>query len=163
MVRKAATRRHAILATGRHRVRGFSLLELLVVIAVIALTASALPWALDRWIPGQRMQAAGNEIATILRNARLTAMSAGQFNELAFSAVNDELLVSRGSQVMHTIAIPGLSLRPATPNQRTTDALAVRFGPDGSSTGLDLLLQTPKKSLHVRVMTLTGRVSVSPP
>jgi len=54
--------------------RGFTLLEMIAALALIAVLSSFSVLALAGWLPRYRLQAAGDEIHALLQNARLRAI-----------------------------------------------------------------------------------------
>jgi len=135
--------------------RGFTLLELLVVLTILVLLAGAWPLAAPKLFPTQQLR---NEVQILvghLRAARTTARASGSEQRI-------DLLSSGTSYrtAAETHALPaGLSLRIGG-SAKTASAGGVVFYPDGSSTGGTLELARPHRLVAIRVGRLTGRTEV---
>ena len=111
---------------------GFSLLELIVVLAIVAAVSAVAAPHLSGAVRAASLTAGARELAASLRAARSEAVV--QRREVAFVPRRDPRLAA--------------------------DAPAIRFFPDGSSSGGRLTLRADGRSAHVEVDWLTGRVSI---
>lgn len=139
--------------------RGFTLLELIIVVIIMALVAAvAAPAMVGRFGPAE-VEAAAREVASRLRQTRSEAI--GGNIDLAFG-----IDVER-----HSYAIEGRPPRPlpggvdialvtAETERLGRNAGAIRFFPDGSSTGGEVFLQGDAARFRVEVDWLTGRVRI---
>jgi len=135
-------------ATGRRTGTGFTLLELLVVLALVALLATALPIAFRHLIPGQQLKVATIELAGELRALQTKSALTGEKQEF---------------RVEHTRMSGGISVELAAPGNALRSIDAIEFFPDGSSSGGRLTLVLGERRSELLVSALTGRVAqVSP-
>jgi general secretion pathway protein H len=143
----------AISATGS---RGFTLLELLVVLTIIVLIASAWPLASSRVFAAQHLRNESQQLAGAIRLAQTTARITGVPQELSISP---EGIAYRIGSDTHELP-QGLTLHIRSDPQRAPDDRFLIF-PDGSSSGgvLDLALQQHIVSL--RVLPVTGRLEMN--
>ncbi|WP_162273499.1 GspH/FimT family pseudopilin [Ectothiorhodospira magna] len=150
-------------ATGRPRVhRGFTLVELLVALAVMGLMVALVPMAYDRLRETTDYQGAVRALATEMRLARNLAMQSGQSQALTIDlhqrhiqlADRQPLSIPRRLQVEAEFARI----------EQTADRVgAIRFYPDGSSTGGSVSLIRPAgNGTRLRVDWLLGRVTQEP-
>lgn len=142
--------------------RGFTLLELLVVLAVMALlTAISIPM-FSSGASHQEIRIAAREIATGLRLARSLAVTAN--DEATFSLDVDQRIYSVDGR--STSRLTGaLELTFYTPRPELLDGAVgtVRFFPDGSSTGGRVSIKragTASPVYEVRIEWLTGHVTI---
>ncbi len=145
----------------RHRsVRGFTLLELLVVMGLLALVfAVALPNMQGR-IGSLEVKRAARDVASALRLAHSRAMSQSEEALFTLNATSREFTVSgrEGAKTLpQHIDIKFLAARSEQQGEETS---SIRFYPDGSSTGGRLVLSSGATSLAVDVNWLTGRVKI---
>jgi general secretion pathway protein H len=143
---------HAISATGS---RGFTLLELLVVLTILVLMAAAWPLAAPRVFPAQRLRNEAQQLAADLRVARMTARLTGTRQELGISPRGTGYRIATESHELPD----GLTvhLRPVLPSGPPG---TLTLFPDGSSTGGRLDLTFNERQTTVSVAPLTGHVEI---
>jgi general secretion pathway protein H len=138
-------------ATGN---RGFTLLELLVVLAVMVLLAGAWPFAAPRLFPTQQLRNEGQKLVAALRNARMTARIGGVPQSLELLGAAGGYQTSSEPHQLPNGVIAQMrndtNLRPA----------GVTFFPDGSSTGGVIDLKLPNRTVSVEIGKITGRAEL---
>ena len=142
--------------------RGFTLLELLVVLAAMALlTAITIPMFSSGTLH-QEIRIAAREIATGLRRARSMAVTAN--DEATFSLDVDQRIYSvNGRSTSRLTGALELSLYTARSELRDGAVGTIRFFPDGSSTGGRVSIKragTAAPVYEVRIEWLTGHVTI---
>jgi len=140
--------------------RGFTLLELLVVLAIAGLLLTVVPPMISAVLPGTELKTAARELVLSLRQARLDAISHGTIVDVKFAgnparyAIGDspfELLPDETELRIRHLGDAELLVEPHR----------LRFSPDGSSSGTSLLLSRDKYHYAVSVGWLMGRVTVN--
>ena len=161
---QAADRRDASCATRdgscAARDAGFTLLELLAVIVLLALVAGAVLVRPPASRANAEMAALTSAIVSELRNVRADAMTAGAPRTVLFDTGNFKVV---SEQRGRTIEIqPGIRLlaTAAATERRSVSQLGIRFFANGSSTGGALRLERGTQIHEVRINWLSGRVSV---
>jgi general secretion pathway protein H len=139
--------------------RGFTLIEMLVVIAIVALIAA---FALPQFTSAQAkadMTSTARRLAAGLRNTRSLAMAHGRSE--AFSLDIAHGLYRAGTGTAQAVD-KNLALTLVTASQERIDAAVgdIRFFADGSSTGGGIGLRAGARNALILVDWLTGRVSV---
>jgi general secretion pathway protein H len=145
-------------ATGSADARGFTLVELLVVLTILTVVASLMPLGLTRALPHRRLVAAAEDLVTELRLAQAASAMAGHALEFLVADTGEystrELTGETAGALSHGRA-------------RVTD----RFGrpraslivyPDGSTSGGRVELSDGAHRRIVVLSELTGRVWVEP-
>lgn len=141
-----------ISATGN---RGFTLLELLVVLAIMLLLAGAWPFAAPRLFPVQQLRNEGQELVARLRSARMTARVTGVQQEVALLETGTGY---QSGAELHQLPTGVIArMRSADISMKS---LGVMFFPDGSSTGGIMELRLPNHTISVEVGRLTGRAEL---
>ncbi|KQT50847.1 hypothetical protein ASG43_06185 [Aureimonas sp. Leaf454] len=132
---------------------GFTLAEMLVVIAVVALAAGAGALAMAGRGPARMVASAADRVAAELRYVRLDAIRSGQPRSLIFDPAAKALV----SETRPPFAIPdGLRLDLVTAREAGADGkAAILFLPDGRSSGgrVELAAGTAKGALVVDWLT----------
>jgi len=143
-----------------NRARGLSLLEMLVVVALIATLAGLAAMAIGRALPGQQLRGAARELAAELRFTRAQAIASGR--EQTFRIDVDsrrwDAAGKRSGALPEQIELVAISAREEQPALREA---AVRFFPEGAATGGRFVLRRGDAAWRVDVAWLTGEVTIS--
>jgi len=135
---------------------GFTLLEMLVVLAILGLVvALALP-PLRRPPDNLRLEAATRNLASALRFSRAQAIARNADVVLTILADRGVFESSTGSVIQLDQEI-SVEMIFAAPERRGGAGGAIRFFPDGSSSGGDIVLTLDKRRARISVNWLTGQ------
>lgn len=137
--------------------RGFTLLEMIVVVGILAVVATSASSGLSASIPGVRLRAETRMLADGLRAARRAAI---QQQHEASVAVLPDRYISSDERYSHMLP-PGtrLALSDLAGHGRQPES-RIRFFADGSSTGGRISLELGARHSGLTVDWLTGRVVV---
>jgi general secretion pathway protein H len=143
---------------------GFTLVELLVVLAMIALLVALVRPLYSAAVPGARVRTEILDLAVSLRQSRNRAISSGKVIAVEFDTEHARYAI--GPDITELPASTRLFAvqRGMNPVQLiATDDPIVRleFHPDGSSTGASVELRNTSASWQLDVDWLTGRVRVT--
>jgi len=144
----------ATLATGES---GFTLLELLVVLAVMVLMGMTWPLTSSHVFAAQHLRNETQLLAGALRAAEMQARATGKPGILQISPGGDAYRI--GAQAHELPMGMQLQLRGG-PVERAPTALEVF--PDGSSTGATLDLTLHERVSVIEVRPMTGQLEVTP-
>ena len=144
------------------RSRGFTLLELLVVLAIAALLLAVAPPLITAAIPGAELKASARRVAAGLRLAREEAIRTG--HDIAFTLDLETHSFEVDGRFRRGKLPKGLDLKLEAAETEMLDEHrgAVRFFPDGSSTGGRVILSRHDAGYQVGVQWLTGRIRTAP-
>ena len=137
--------------------RGFTLLELLVTLGILALTLGLAVPIVGRSVDTIRARAEVAGFSAVLRHARERAITTRTVHAVVIDPTNRKMVVLAGApegEVRQTRALPATLTVEATP----PPALTVRFEPQGSSSGGDFRLTSGGAVYRVTVDGVTGRV-----
>ena len=139
--------------------RGYTLFEVLVVLAIIGLVLAAVPMIAGRR-SGPEVRAAAIEIASSMREARSEAIT--RFRPVAFQLDVDARTyrVGDGGSVQPLPRTLELALYTARSELASKTAGGIRFFPDGSATGGRITVSEDGQRYVVSVDWLTGAVAV---
>lgn len=140
--------------------RGFTLVELLVVLLIMGLVVTLTPVAFDRLLPGTQQKANAENLAVALRQARSSAIRANQ-DQVVIVDVADHWyrIGADGDQEVIDGDIK-VHLQTAEVERLGETQGAIRFFADGTSTGGRVWLDGEKRDYFVYVDWLTGRVEI---
>lgn len=144
---------------GRAGISGFTLLELLVVLTLLGLLLLVVPPAITSG-SGIGLKAAARDVAAGLRRAQGRAIVENR--EVAFVLDLNARHFRIGPRGDAVLLPDDVDLRLYTAQAELIDAAtgAIRFYPDGSSTGGEIGLSSGAGDYHVAVDWLTGRVTL---
>lgn len=136
---------------------GFTLVEMMVAMAVVGLMlAVSVPLA-SRFYQGLQYREAVREVVTTLNSARHLAVTSGRAQDVSLDPANN-VLVFRGEQRKLPEEM-SLVLRTAR-EVNTASAAVIRFYPEGGSSGGDIEISADNGSrVTIEVDWLAGRVS----
>jgi general secretion pathway protein H len=138
---------------------GYTLVELLIVVAILALLVVALPLSYAQWRPGIEAKAAVQALAETLRGARVAAITSRQETAVVID-------LSARTYAAQPITRPtrfadGVSLsideKRCLKGARVAE---IRFYADGGASGCKLTIGAGGRSYRITVYWLTGRVAV---
>lgn len=139
--------------------RGFSLLELVVVMVMIALLFTVVALSVSRSVSGAEIRNAAREVVAGLRHTRGQAII--QRQQQVFNVdVEAKTWQAAGDE---PVQIPeGMDITINTARSELTGERAggIRFYPDGASTGGSVVLTIDRREWHVTVGWLTGEIGI---
>lgn len=145
------------------RARGFTLLELVVVLALAVFLIALVPPLVTAALPGVELKSASRRVAAGLRLAREEAIRTGQAVAFTLDLEQHHYLIDgrfRRSELPEDLE---LKLTVAESEMSSNHQVgAVRFFPDGSSTGGRIVLARDGLGWQVGVQWLTGRILLAP-
>ncbi|MEA3278177.1 MAG: GspH/FimT family pseudopilin [Pseudomonadota bacterium] len=138
--------------------RGFTLLELLVVLAIATLLLAVTPPLITAALPGVELKAAARRTTAGLRLAREEAIRRGRDASLVLDVEARSFEVEGDFRAVRLPDDVTLRLVAAESEMLSDQVGAIRFFPDGSSTGGRIVLSREGKGYQVGVEWLTGRI-----
>jgi general secretion pathway protein H len=138
-----------------HRGRGFTLVELLVVLVIIGLALGLVTTSLSRSVSGAELRSAARNLAASLRYTRTQAILKKEEKVFLVDTENR----SYTAPDREAVALPeGMDVVITTARSELTSETVggIRFFPDGGSTGGHVDLVTKGREYRVNVAWLTG-------
>jgi general secretion pathway protein H len=139
--------------------KGFTLFEVMIVLVLMALIAAVSAPLLSKGLGRAEAKGSAQDVAAALRRARSEAVVRNAEVVLTVD-VNQRSLRIDGVETRSLPAKLQIELFTAQTEQISDDSGNIRFFPDGSSTGGEIVLADGRSKFHVQVDWLTGRVSV---
>jgi general secretion pathway protein H len=148
-----------ISATGSER--GFTLLELMVVMAILVMIAAAFPLALDHAMPGRRVSTTAERLVARIHEAQDLSLMSGRPYRLT---LQDHGLLTQDTTTLATMG-HALLFPPSTQvslfNTERQAVPALLVYPDGSAQAGQFSVADGAYRSSVLVSSVTGRVSVA--
>jgi general secretion pathway protein H len=141
--------------------RGFTLLELMVVLALATLLLAVTPPLVLSALPGVELKSAARRVTAGLRLAREEAIRSGR-EAVFFLDLEERVFEVQGSY--RTSSLPEdvkIVLEAAEQEMTGENTGGVRFFPDGSSTGGRILITRDDSGYQIGVQWLTGRIRMT--
>ncbi len=140
--------------------RGFTLIELIVVLAIMTLMLVIAAPYVSNALPGVALTSAAHDVAAGLRTARSLAISRNREAAFTLDVAAHRFTVDDGRATRSLDAALDITLVTARSELGGETAGTIRFFPDGSSTGGRVTIALDERDYHVDVDWLTGRVSI---
>ena len=142
------------------RSRGFTLLELLVVMVIAALTLAVVLPRLPGVVEDVEVRTAARDLTSALRYARNLAMTKQHETTVQLDLTRRFFTVDGTARKRSLPAKADIRLVTARTEQVSAERGFIRFFPDGSSTGGQITLKRADRKYVVDVDWLTGRVAI---
>lgn len=140
-------------------VMGFTLLEMLAVIVLLAFAAAAMTMATSRGLDNARAEKACRGTALMLRAARARALSTGVPQSVSVDVAGHRV-IDAWRQVHRLPANIAIAMQGASQLTSAGEG-AIAFAGDGSASGGHIDLQHDGRICRIDVSWLTGAVEVS--
>ena len=142
--------------------RGFTLVEMMVVLVIVALMMALVGTSISRNISGAEMRTAASKVAASLRYTRTQAILTK--TEQVF-LVDTEKRTYQAAEAEVKQLPEGMEVELNTARSELTSETAggIRFYPDGGSTGGNVRLEANGRIYRINVAWLTGEASVERP
>ncbi len=147
-------------AGSKLRQRGFTLLELMIVLVVAAIMMAVVPPMISSALPGAELKASARKVAAGLRYARNRSLISDEETTLMLDLETKQFKVSGKKKNFQIHKDLELTLLTAESEMVEEKKGAIRFFPDGGSTGGRISLSTGKRKYAVDVDWLTGKVRI---
>ena len=144
--------------TTRHS--GFTLLELLVVLALLAMSYALIPPMFSVGGSTAELKAGARQVAAGLRKARSQAVVSRDESTLTLNVESRSFLLSGDAKPRMLPRQAEISVFTDQGEVVDASTAAIRFYPDGSSTGGRVTLAMGERKFHIDVDWLTGQVEI---
>jgi len=161
------------------RHRGFSFIELMVVLVILSLSISLITPSLSRFLRTVELKGAAKKVSGILRYCRSEAVNKGLVHQVLFDsdlkrisvqsiesteAKKEEEVKKEGELPKKVYALPdGIQIKKVdvASVQNATDLPTIEFYPNGGSNGGSIILDGQDRSgFKIEVHFLTGMVKI---
>jgi general secretion pathway protein H len=142
------------------RHRGFTLLELLIVLAIMALVAGMVIPMFGSGVPTSDLRSSARQLAAGLRAARSEALAQHREAVLSIDLAARQFKVDQDPRIYKfnpRIEVKLYTAQKDIVNEKTG---AIRFFPDGGSNGGRITVAAGERKFDVDVEWLTGRVAI---
>ena len=156
MIKPATDRKDA----ARRGQAGFSLLEIMIALAILALSVALVGAAFGRSSVGFRFDAAAQELALNLREAQARALRSGRDVALVIDVDTRLYRLQEDPEVQLPEGI-ALNVMSAGEVMASSRRPVISFAPDGGSTGGAIRLSLEDRSTTISIDWLTGAVTTA--
>lgn len=141
--------------------RGFTLLELIIVLMVSVLGFAVIGSNISSGNPSVRIKAAAHDIASALRYAQGQALITQKPMSVAIDLGENSYRISNRNKIYHLEKEIEISLTVAEEEFAAGQEGSIRFFGDGSSTGGRIILEWGQQLRRIDVNWITGAVKIS--
>ena len=141
--------------------RGFTLVELVVVMAIVALVIASVPMILSGAGSGLSLKSSARNIAEGLRYSRSQAIAQNRDVRFSIDGPNRSYSVDDGRPSGNLPEDAEISYLPIAAAAGRQPSAQIFFRPDGSSTGGRLILSDDRHRIEITIHWLTGQVRIS--
>jgi general secretion pathway protein H len=141
--------------------RGFTLLEIVVVIALMALAFTLVPKMVFGGVSGAELRSNARAVATGLRLTRDAAINTRHEAVLTLDLENRQFTLPRDGRIHKLHEQLDVQLFTAQSDLIAEKTGVIRFFPDGSSNGGRITVGAGERKFAVDVDWLTGRVTIN--
>ncbi len=139
---------------------GFTLVELLVVMVIMALAYSLAAPMVSTGVAGTELKAAARKLAAGLRKARSEAIAQRRETLLTVDVENRKFQIGDDKRIYQLPSSIGIKLFTAQSELVSESTGSIRFFSDGGSTGGRISLAARDRIFEVDVNWLTGQIAV---
>ena len=140
--------------------KGFTLIEVLVVMVLLALIVAVVPRMFSAGVSGAELKAATREVAAGLRQARSDAITYNREVGFTIDVESRSYKINGNGPLQNLVSEIEITLYTAESEAVSETTGTIRFFPDGGSTGGGITLAHGARKYHVMVDWLTGHVSI---
>jgi general secretion pathway protein H len=144
----------------RKRDQGFTLVELLAVLVVLAIAAGLVAAQFGSRRSADALQTAAHELASRLRAARTAAIRQASTRSVVIDVAGRRVTAGPDIAPLTIAETISIASQTSASERRGAASIGIRFFPNGASTGGKIRLETGRQAYEVRVNWLTGRVAV---
>ncbi|TLY52114.1 MAG: prepilin-type N-terminal cleavage/methylation domain-containing protein [Gammaproteobacteria bacterium] len=138
--------------------RGFTLVELVAVVVLIAISISVVTMSFSRNFAGAKIQAASRDMVAALRYTRGQAIVKGKETTFDLDLANNRY-TAPGRAAVQLPKTMKLNLYTAAQEQTGENSGSIRFFPDGASTGGHISVLMDRIEWRINVDWLTGAIT----
>lgn len=144
------------------KIKGFTLLEVMVVLVIMALVLVIIPPFLPNVMANTNVKGAARELAANLKHARSQAIDHQQETTLLVNVDRKNYTLNDKTKILTLPDETFFSIVTAKSEQLSEVEGQIRFFPDGSSTGGQIKFVYAKHEYTIYVHWLTGKVRIEP-
>jgi general secretion pathway protein H len=139
---------------------GFTLLEVLVVLVIVAMATTLAAMVFSGGLDGMRLRSSSKEIAAQLRYTRTQAIASGQPQRFTIDPRGHRWQAAgkRQGRIPQSLGVDFIGAREVQPRAGEGGIL---FFPDGASTGGRVQLSVKRAAWRIDVSWLTGEVTLA--
>jgi prepilin-type N-terminal cleavage/methylation domain-containing protein len=145
--------------------KGITLMELIIVMAIIAMGAVLMVPNIAAWLPNYRLRSATRDIVSSMRVAQMKAVSNNVMYRVSFNSGNNNYVLQRQTTSGVNNFVNEGETQPL-PSGITFDSISfggglVVFNPNSTASSGNMVLKNPKGTQKtISVLSTTGRVRV---
>lgn len=144
----------------RPHTEGFTLIEMMIVIAISAIVLATLVPNFAPAIERAKLNAASRDVVSALRHCRGYAMIKGEDALFEINTINHTYRISGRNKLYHIPESIQLGLFTTTTETLDEGTGRIRFFPDGSATGGRVTLIGQNQTLVIDINWLTGEIKL---